>query len=111
VSLTARSSGGEFAQRVCALVEQIPYGRVMTYGQIAALAGNGRAARIVGGIAHYGNPDLPWHRVVNRHGGVAAGFPGGRLVQKRLLEDENIVLDDDDAIIDLQAYLWSPYEA
>lgn len=108
---TAHSSGGEFAQRVCALVEQIPYGRVMTYGQIAALAGSSRAARVVGGIAHYGNPDLPWHRVVNRRGGVAAGFPGGRAVQQRLLEDEDIVFDDDDVIIDLRAHLWSPYEA
>ena len=43
-------------QRVEDVVSQIPAGRVMTYGQIAALSGSPRAARIVGGIAHYGDP-------------------------------------------------------
>lgn len=56
---------GDFRERVYALVSQIPKGRVMTYGQIAALCGNPRAARIVGGIAHFGptglhtTPDCP----------------------------------------------------
>src|ERR1700679_1560676 len=68
----------KFREQVEALVAQIPKGRVMTYGQLAALCGNARAARIVGGIAHFGNPDLPWQRVVNKQGGLAAGYPGGR---------------------------------
>lgn len=105
---TAHSSGDGFAARVHALVVQIPYGRVMTYGQIAALAGSARAARIVGGIAHYGDPDVPWHRVVNRHGGMASGFPGGRAVQQQLLSDEEILFDEQGMIADLQRYLWSP---
>ncbi len=66
----------DFAKRVCSLVLQIPRGRVMTYGQIAALCGSAKAARIVGGIAHYGNPDLPWQRVVNKYGGLASGYHG-----------------------------------
>lgn len=55
-----------FKSRVYGLVAQIPRGRVMTYGQIAALCGSPRAARIVGGIAHYGAaylhtaPDCPY---------------------------------------------------
>ncbi len=55
----------EFKARVEGLVAQIPPGRVMTYGQIAALCGNPRASRIVGGIAHFGaaylhtTPDCP----------------------------------------------------
>lgn len=59
----------QFKKRVEDIVAQIPKGNVMTYGQLAALCGNPRAARIVGGIAHFGDPNLPWHRVVNKHGG------------------------------------------
>jgi methylated-DNA-protein-cysteine methyltransferase-like protein len=108
VLTAARSSSGEFAERVRAIVAQIPYGRVMTYGQIAALAGNARAARIVGGIAHYGNPELPWHRVVNRLGSMASGYPGGRAVHEQHLADEGIVFKEDHYIADLDGVLWRP---
>lgn len=83
-------SDAQFAQRVFALVAQIPRGRVMTYGQIAALAGNAKAARIVGGIAHYGPPDLPWQRVVNKKGRLAAGYYGGREGHKNDLIAEGV---------------------
>ena len=79
-----------FRERVEALVAQIPSGRVMTYGQIAALCGNARAARIVGGIAHFGNPGLPWQRVVNKSGGLAAGYPGGRAGHGQVLAAEGV---------------------
>lgn len=69
---------------------QVPYGQVTTYGDLAGLAGQANASRIVGGIAHFGNPDLPWHRLVNRFGGLAAGFHGGREVQAQLLEQESV---------------------
>lgn len=69
---------------------QVPFGRVITYGDLAALAGNAHASRIVGGIAHYGDPELPWHRLVNRFGGLASGFHGGREAQAQLLEQEGI---------------------
>lgn len=96
-----------FRSRVEALVMQIPYGRCMTYGQIAALCGNARAARIVGGIAHFGNPDMPWQRVVNIHGGLASGYPGGRSGHKQVLEAEGISVDDTYRV-DIDALLWSP---
>src|SRR5581483_11962343 len=67
----------DFRRRVYAIVAQIPKGKVMSYGQIAYLAGSPRAARIVGGIAHWGNPELPWQRVVMKDGGLAPGYPGG----------------------------------
>jgi methylated-DNA-protein-cysteine methyltransferase-like protein len=57
---------------------------------MAALAGHAYAARIVGGMAHHGPSELPWHRLVNRFGGLAAGFPGGREVQQQLLEAEGV---------------------
>ena len=66
-----------FKERVYALVEQIPQGKVMTYGQIAALCGEPRAAWEVGQIAHTGPTGLPWQRVVNKQGGLAAGWPNG----------------------------------
>lgn len=81
---------GEFRRRVEDLMAQVPYGSVATYGDLAALAGSANASRIVGGIAHYGNSELPWHRLVNRFGGLAGGFPGGREVQQQLLAQEGI---------------------
>lgn len=96
-----------FRQRVEALVAQIPPGRVMTYGQLAALCGNARAARIVGGIAHFGDPGLPWQRVVNKQGGLAAGYPGGRAAHAQHLRQEGIHVDDDHRV-DVASLLWIP---
>ncbi len=103
----------EFSKRVCALVAQIPKGRVMTYGQLAALAGNARAARIVGGIAHFGDPDLPWQRVVNKKGGLAAGYPGGRAAHKQHLEAEGVEVlgEHDEYYVRVGELLWDPNQA
>lgn len=95
-----------FRTRVVTVVSDIPSGKVMTYGQIAAMCGNARAARIVGGIAHYGDPVLPWHRVVNKSGGLASGYPGGRKAHKRHLEAEGTPLVDD--CVDMEQALWHP---
>lgn len=96
-----------FRQRVEALVAQIPQGRVMTYGQLAALCGNARAARIVGGAAHFGNPELPWQRVVNKQGGLASGYPGGWQGHKQVLEAEGVSVSFD-MKVDVAALLWWP---
>jgi len=96
-----------FRQLVENIVRQIPRGRVMTYGQLAALAGNPQAARIVGGIAHFGDPSLPWQRVVNRHGGLASGYPGGRKGHKKALELEGVKVSEDYKI-NVQELLWWP---
>jgi methylated-DNA-protein-cysteine methyltransferase-like protein len=96
-----------FRECVELLVRQIPSGRVMTYGQLAALWGNARAARIVGGIAHFGDPDLPWQRVVNKQGGLAAGYPGGRRAHRLALEAEGIKFDDDEHL-DVKSLVWWP---
>lgn len=79
-----------FREKIYEIMAQIPYGQVTTYGDVAGLAGRANAARIVGGVAHYGPSELPWHRLVNRFGGLAAGFHGGREVQQQLLETEGI---------------------
>lgn len=96
-----------FRERVEAVVAQIPRGRVMTYGQLAALCGNARAARIVGGVAHYGDPSLPWQRVVNKKGGLASGYYGGRPSQKAALEAEGVEVSED-MYIDVAQLLWWP---
>lgn len=98
---------GGFRERVYALVAQIPQGRVMTYGQIAALCGNARAARIVGGVAHFGDPDLPWQRVVNKSGGLAAGYPGGWDGHKQALEAEGVEVGEDYRV-NVRELLWMP---
>ncbi|MDB5186464.1 MAG: hypothetical protein JWL85_987 [Candidatus Saccharibacteria bacterium] len=98
---------GNFRDRVEALVAQIPRGRVMTYGQIAALCGNARAARIVGGIAHFGDPDLPWQRVVNKQGGLARGYPDGWNGHKQVLEAEGVQVNADYRV-NVEDLLWWP---
>lgn len=101
------SAAPNFSHRVEDLVRQIPEGRVMTYGQLAALCGNARAARIVGGIAHFGDPELPWQRVVNKSGGLASGYPGGRSAHKAHLEAEGITVDDE-YTVNVRELLWWP---
>lgn len=103
-------SNKQFAERVYALVASIPNGRVMTYGQIAARCGSARASRIVGGIAHFGPVDLPWHRVVNKKGGLAAGYYGGREGHKKDLEAEGIEVFGElgDYHIKVEELLWNP---
>ncbi len=80
----------------------------MTYGQIAALCGNARAARIVGGIAHFGDPGLPWQRVVNVRCGLAAGYPGGRAGHKQVLEAEGVAVSPDYQVNVMELLWWPP---
>lgn len=101
------SADANFRQKVESLMAQLPDGKVTTYGDLAGMAGQANASRIVGGIAHYGNPELPWHRLVNRFGGLAAGFHGGREVQAQLLEQEGITCTNH--IIDnFEELRWQP---
>ena len=100
-------SNANFRERVEAVMADVPYAAVTTYGDIAALAGSPTAAQIVGSIAHYGNPDLPWHRLVNRFGGLAAGFHGGREAQAQLLEQEGVTCTDH-IVNNFESLRWKP---
>ncbi len=102
-----REASKDFRQRVRSLVAQIPKGRVMSYGQIAALCGSPRAARIVGGVAHFGDPNLPWQRVVHKDGTLATGFPGGVAGHKQVLEGEGLKVYKDFKV-DIESLLWQP---
>lgn len=90
-------------------VKRIPKGRVATYGQIAALAGNPRWSRVVGYALHV-NPEpgiIPCHRVVDRNGRVSSAFAfGGENAQIKLLECEGVPVVDGRA--DLEHYRWQP---
>lgn len=79
----------------------------MTYGQIAAIAGSPRTARLVGGIAHYGNPEIAWHRVVNKKGKLASGYPGGRNQQKIALENDGVKVSTNFEV-DVLNLIWWP---
>jgi methylated-DNA-protein-cysteine methyltransferase-like protein len=97
-----------FKERVYELVAQIPKGRVMTYGQVAAYCGAAWAAWEVGQIAHTGPSGLPWQRVINKQGGLAAGWPGGgRAAHAAALEADGVVVSDD-FTVDIGSLLWSP---
>jgi methylated-DNA-protein-cysteine methyltransferase-like protein len=96
-----------FYERVLAVVAKIPKGRVMTYGQIAALCGSPRAALVVGGIAHFGPPELPWQRVVHKDGTLATGYPGGVEGHRVMLEADGVHVDKDFKV-DVDRLLWTP---
>lgn len=90
------------------LMAQLPADKVTTYGDLAALAGHPYAARVVGGIAHGGPDNLPWHRLVNAQGGLAVGFPGGQDIQRQLLMHDGIEVDDEWHIKNFGERRWRP---
>ena len=90
------------------LMTQLPPDKVTTYGDLAAMAGSPRAARIVGGIANGGPEELPWHRLVNAQGCLAVGFPGGQIVQKQLLEQDGIECDESWHVKNFGEKRWRP---
>ncbi|MEO6109406.1 MAG: MGMT family protein [Candidatus Saccharimonadales bacterium] len=96
-----------FRKKIEELMAQVPKGNVTTYGDLAALAGHPYAARVVGGIAHFGNEELPWHRLVNRFGGLAAGYYGGREVQVEHLAAEGISCTEF-IVDDFKEHRWRP---
>ena len=98
-----------FTDRVRAILSGIPEGKVMTYGQVAALAGNPRGARQVVRILHSSSQayGLPWHRVINAKGEIGFKEEEAASKQKILLEQEGIQFVGDDKI-DLETYRHHP---
>ena len=95
-------------EKVYRCMADLPVDKVTTYGDLAAMAGSPRAARIVGGIAHTGPEELPWHRLVNAGGGLAIGYPGGQEAQRQLLAQDGIECDEKCSIKDFGARRWRP---
>ncbi|HCH74124.1 MAG TPA: cysteine methyltransferase [Clostridiales bacterium] len=86
-----------FFEKVYEIVKTVPEGKVISYGKVALLSGNPKAARQVGWALH-ANPYpgvVPCHRVVNRFGELSPAFAfGGENVQKKLLEKEGVIFDE-----------------
>lgn len=96
-------------QRILAMLDSIPRGKVATYGQIAREAGLPGRARLVGALLRdlpAGSP-LPWHRVLNARGAISprpgAGYPS----QRRLLRAEGVRFDPQGRV-DLERFGWRP---
>lgn len=94
---------------VLAVVRAIPEGRVMTYGQIAAVIGSRVSPRAVGWILLGCGEDIPWQRVVNASGGCSTDrlpdVPAG--LQRSLLEREGVEFSSR-GTLDLERYRWWP---
>lgn len=98
-------------QRIYKLVEQIPWGKVATYGQIADLLGLFGRARQVGYALYRLGPDsaVPWHRVINAQGKISHSpqRQGSDALQRELLEHEGLVFNAEEQV-DLKRYQWQP---
>lgn len=93
------------------VVQQVPQGRVTTYGQVAEIVGHGVDARVVG-YAMAGLPadvDVPWQRVINRQGKISLTGRGGE-AQRQMLEAEGIEFDEQGRI-DFNRFGWEGPEA
>ncbi|MFP4548175.1 MAG: MGMT family protein [Fidelibacterota bacterium] len=89
-----------FTAIVLKIIQNIPAGKVSTYGQIASMAGNPQGARQVSRILHSmsRSHNLPWHRVINSKGKISLPLGGGYQEQKELLESEGISFDAKDRV-------------
>ncbi len=98
-----------FTERVKQLIKSIPRGKVSTYGQIAAFAGDPRGARQVARILHScaEKDNLPWYRVINQMGRISLSKGNGYELQYSLLRKEGVRFSLD-ASIDLRIFLWQP---
>lgn len=94
-----------FNTKVYETVSRIPYGRVATFGQIAAMIGRPRMARFVGYASNNKNSwHLPWHRVVFKDGSLCCGMA---TEQYRALKSEGVKFTPEKTVI-MSEYQWDP---
>jgi methylated-DNA-protein-cysteine methyltransferase-like protein len=96
-----------FSSQIISLIKRIPRGKVASYGQIAALAGNPRGARAVIWLLHSSSDKekLPWHRVINSRGTISLQPGQGYEEQRALLESEGVEFGLQGKI-DLKRFQW-----
>jgi methylated-DNA-protein-cysteine methyltransferase related protein len=97
-----------YREKVYEIVRQIPAGKVMTYGQIAEILGEGYTARTVGYVMHAASTEnVPWQRVINSQGGCStAKMTVPHNLQQNLLEQEGVIFKSEKC--DLKIYRWMP---
>ena len=100
-----KSTREEFFPEVYEIVKQIPFGKVLTYGGVARLAGRPQYSRMVGQAMFNAPADLhlPCHRVVNHKGGIAPNWPE----QKELLIEEGVTFKKN-GCVDMKNHRWNP---
>ena len=100
-----------FFEQVYEVVRKVPYGRVTTYGHIAAYLGGKGSSRMVGwamNSSHQSSPPVPAHRVVNRNGMLTGKYHFGHpMMMQQLLEDEGVAVMNDQ-VKDFKKLLWDP---
>ena len=103
------SQPSTFSERVKGLIKAVPKGKVASYGQIAAYAGNPLGAKQVAYVLHASSKKekLPWQRIVNGQGKISLPVGDGYETQKRLLIREGVKFDSGD-IINFEKYQWRP---
>ncbi len=99
----------QYQERVYEIVRQIPFGKVMTYGQIAEILGQGYTPRTVGYAMNASSKaNVPWQRVINAKGGCStAKITFSLNVQQAMLEEEGVTFNER-GFCDLAAYRWHP---
>ena len=97
---------GDFTKRVIKIIKGIPEGKVMTYGQIAFMAGKPNGARQISWILNSmsENEKLPWHRVINSMGKISLPEGFGLEEQIYRLKREGVEFDENNRI-DLKKFL------
>lgn len=92
-------------EKIHQIISRIPKGKVASYGYIAALAGNPRAARTVVWVLNSSkSDDLPWQRVINAQGRSSFPDRNKRMLQQSMLEAEGIIFKNEK--VDLDIFLW-----
>jgi len=97
-----------FKKHVLEIVNEIPHGKIASYGQVALIAGVARGARQVGHILHVHGRNYPWWRVINNAGRLSTTFlDNTNRSQKDLLLEEGINVNKN-LELDIEKYRWRP---
>lgn len=95
----------QFTEEILIIIKGIPYGKVMSYGQVARLAGNTRGARQVVRTLHSMTEkyNLPWHRIINSKGEISITDKRHAAIQRDLLISEGVEVSED-GYVDISIY-------
>ncbi|MEP7075078.1 MAG: MGMT family protein [Acidobacteriota bacterium] len=97
-----------YRERVFEIVRAIPAGKVMTYGQIAIILGEGYTARTIGYVMHGADDGVPWQRVINSQGKISTDrLTLPHSLQQSILENEGVAFSKGGKC-DLGVYQWFP---